>query len=335
MRLQDFFNRYHLNHTDSLDPQAAGSVYKATDQQTGETVAVKSVEMHPQFDQGLIQQRFQRAVALQHPYLLPYFAAYRFEEAGTVMNYMVMAYRPLGSLRNAQAQQWPQLQKIVFLQKVLQAVQYLHQQGLVWQQLSAGHLLLAKKAEEQWIPQCSNYGAKERIPIAFFRRYEYCAPEQFDPQQLQPDPRTDIWSFGVLCYWLFTGQYAFGQQSGRINRRQVQSRIEAAERPGRLEELPELLQPIVEKCLQKNVEERWASVEQLLEVWPSETIQTTATEERSKPVSNYALEEEEEPEADGFWARRSKYRQEPKPYSAWLWWLLFLASCGLLAYLLW
>lgn len=341
MSLQDFFNRYRFNQTDSLDPQSSGSVYKATDQQTGKTVAVKSIEMHPKFDQGLLQQRFDRAMRLQHPYLLPYLATYRFEEAGLVMNYMVMAYRPLGSLRNAHPQSWKEEQKLYFLQQVLEALQYLHGRGQVWQQLTAGHILLLKDGDEV-VPQCSNYGAKERIPIPFFRRYEYCAPEQFDPHLTQPDPRTDIWSFGVLCYWLFTAQYPFGQQSARFNRRQVRSRIETANRPGLIDELPDALQPILEKCFQKEVEDRWENVDALLKAWPQ--AKNAPSQQQVDGIwalttdKAHLADEEPEPESENFWTRRSNYRQKKKTRSSstsLVWWLLFLASCFTLAYLLW
>lgn len=335
MSLQDFFNRYRFNQTDSLDPQASGSVYKATDQKTGRTVAVKSIEMHPKFDQGLLQQRFERAMQLKHSCLLPYLATYRFEEAGIVMNYMVMAYRPLGSLRNAHPQSWKKGEKLRFLEQVLKAIHHLHEQGQVWQQLTAGHILLQEQ-DGVLLPQCSNYGAQERIPIAFFRRYEYCAPEQFDPHLTQPDPRTDIWSFGVLCYWLFTAQFPFGQQSARFNRRQVRGRIEAAERPGLMEEIPEALQAILEKCFQKEVEARWESAADLLAVWPSSQSPSEEQVDSSGAVHpKKTTERTEKTETEGFWARRSKRREKNSTRTSLLWWLLFLSSCGGLAYLLW
>jgi serine/threonine-protein kinase len=89
----------------------------------------------------------------------------------------------------------------------------------------------------------------------------YMSPEQVEGKPL--DPRTDIYSFGVTCYHLLTGQPPFrGQTAFEVALQHVQSEPEplAARRP----DLPPGLCAVVQKMMAKKPEARYQTCRELL-----------------------------------------------------------------------
>ena len=260
--LQDFLQSYEIDFTHSLDQKGLGSVYISEDKATHQTLAVKSIEMHPMFDKGLVQARYRAAIDLSHPNLLSYFAAYRFEAEATVQNFVLMPYIEEGNLQ-AWLPKLHQQQKIELIAGILEALAYLHSKGHVWQNLRSDHILI-KKVQDILLPLCINYGAKEALAPNLFVYYEYLAPEQLtDEESLDISTRTDIWSLGVLIYELFTGQLPFGKKSPQSPNKKIQSRILEAEIPTLITAIPQPYQAVVRKCLEKEPENRWNDIEEI------------------------------------------------------------------------
>jgi serine/threonine-protein kinase len=98
----------------------------------------------------------------------------------------------------------------------------------------------------------------------------YMSPEQAEGKLV--DGRSDIFSFGILLYEMVTGHRAFPGESAiatmtAILRDEVRPIREfAPAAPARLHE-------IVEKCLRKNRDERWQTMEELLAALESLKIQ--------------------------------------------------------------
>ena len=209
--LKDFLDKYQIDHSESLDQKNFGSVYRGVDKVNNQEWAIKSSETHPKFDNGLFEERFARAKTLKHSNLLPYIDSFRFEDA-MIHNMAVMPLLEMRSLDNYLDLTFEE--KKLIADQILDAIYYLHEQNVVWQNLSAKHILLEKNFGNL-VPKIINYGNTKKIPIPFFADYEYLAPEQFDVHLL-PDPRSDIWALGVLIYKLWTGRLPFGEKSGEI-----------------------------------------------------------------------------------------------------------------------
>jgi len=281
--LKDFYTAYEVDQTDSLDVAQGGSVYRAVDQTDQQAVGVKLVEIPARFDKGFLFQRYTKAKTLNHPNLLPYNAVYRFEE-GLVNNIAVMPIVQGGNLRNHF--DLDDANKKLIADQVLDGLFYLHGQGIVWQNLSAKHILIDQEFGN-YIPKFINYGNTDRIPLAFFSDYEYLAPEQFD-EQAKVDERSDIWAYGVLLYGLWTGRLPFGEKTATLPNLKIQERILGDWEPGLINKIPEPYQTIVEKCLKPKKEDRWANCGEIIVVikeWlaPVETPsvnQTPSADER-------------------------------------------------------
>jgi serine/threonine protein kinase len=261
--LKDFFDKYEIDQTESLDQKNFGSVYKAIDKETKEVWAAKISEIHPNFDKGIFKERYEQVKNLEHPNLMPYSTNYRFTE-GMITTIALMPLLPLGNLNDQL--HLDHADKKLIADQVLDGLYYLHAQGLVWQNLSARHILLEKEFGNS-VPVFINYGNKTKIPLAFFSDYEYLAPEQFD-EGAEINAQTDIWAYGALLYKLWTGRSPFGEKSASLPNTKIQDRITGEEDwgLGLMDEIPQPYQKIVEKCLKKEKEARWANCGEIIAV---------------------------------------------------------------------
>ncbi len=93
----------------------------------------------------------------------------------------------------------------------------------------------------------------------------YAAPEQVDPATYgQPDWRTDIWQFGAVLYEMLAGRppYTADNPLALINK------IVNEEPPPPSyynPEIPAWLDETIMKCLNKRKEERWRSIDIILD----------------------------------------------------------------------
>lgn len=148
------------------------------------------------------------------------------------------------------------------------ALSVLHREGLVHRSISPssifvdcngkvylGNLILTKFSKQDWLLRTGQTLTQADTPLGIL---EYMAPEQIE-SALEVDQASDIWSVGVLGYYLMTGQIPFGgttffEKAMSIKRDQVQFP----------ESLPKPFTAIICKCLQKNPQDRYLHVEELI-----------------------------------------------------------------------
>lgn len=259
--LKEFLDAYAVDQTQSLDPKHQGSIYPALEKSSEITWAVKWSELHPKFDQGLLQERYKKAQELSHLNLLPYYQHFRFETP-TIVELALLPIVQRKSL--AQASTLSIQEKHLIAEQILDGLYYLHGHDIVWQNLSASHILL-EESFGNIIPKFINYGNTSRIPLAFFSDYEYLAPEQFEANAVI-DERTDIWSYGVLLHELWAGRLPFGEKSASLPNAKIQARITGQEEwsLGLLSRIPMPYRLLVENCLKNNPAERWQNCGQII-----------------------------------------------------------------------
>ena len=271
--LKDFLDKYQIDYTESLDQKNFGSVYRGVEKDTQKEFAIKSTETHPNFDNGLYEERYEKAKLLTHSNLLVYKCFSRFEEK-MVYNMAIMPLLEMRSLDN-----YLDLtieEKKLIVHQILDAIYYLHEQNIVWQNLSEKHILLEKNLGNL-IPKIINYGNSRKIALPFFADYEYLAPEQFD-EHLLPDLRSDIWAFGVLIYKLWTGRLPFGEKSASLPNSKIKERILGDWEPGLYDQIAEPYQKIVKKCIRRKKEDRWNNCGEIIAViknWQDSRVNIT------------------------------------------------------------
>jgi serine/threonine-protein kinase len=90
---------------------------------------------------------------------------------------------------------------------------------------------------------------------------QYLAPEILEGREA--DPRSDIYSCGIVLYELFAGTLPFeGATAMEIMAKQL--REEPAPPSTRWREIPPMLEMAILRCLRKNPDERYRSVAELL-----------------------------------------------------------------------
>ncbi|WP_372368145.1 protein kinase [Candidatus Uabimicrobium sp. HlEnr_7] len=111
-------------------------------------------------------------------------------------------------------------------------------------------------------PQLSNQQSEKNYKISENEAYHFWSPELYQGEQL--DERSDIFSIGVLFYYLLTKQYPFGQQQG-ISYLNHMLKNEPTSIQKYLPDINPQLQTIITKMLQKKKEQRYQNVQQVLE----------------------------------------------------------------------
>ncbi len=325
----EFWQPYQCDRSQTLDGKGLSTVYAARHVATGQQWAIKTVEIHENFDKNeLFLATWQRAKTLQHIYLLPIKQINAWRNGDWKRYALVLPLVEMGSVdKENPAENWNETQRSEFWEATAQAIQFLHTQNIVHQQLAPSHIL-CHRAAGFIFPLLIQYGCAEVLPLAFVKNYETLAPEQFD-NQIVADVRTDIWALGQLAYWLWLGRFAFGQKSTVLNNNQLKNNILADELPDLVNQLPPVMQQIVSRCLQKDKNQRWAAVSELLEFLQNQRLTgentTTAVENQPTP-KNLLIDKKNEKQA-----QRSFRRQASRPIR-WIWVLVLIVGAGILGY---
>lgn len=113
---------------------------------------------------------------------------------------------------------------------------------------------------------------KEGVAVGTVR---YMAPEQL--RATPADHRTDIFAFGVLVYEMLTGQHPFARSSDADTIAAILEHTPPSMSTWR-DGLPSQLDRLVQKCLQKDPDERWQSASDIVEAldWVSDSLRRPA-----------------------------------------------------------
>ncbi len=274
MTAKEFLLQYDIDYAHSLDQKGLGSVYTAEEKISGILYALKVIELHPFFDKGEILKRFKNAILLSHKNLLKYTNVIRYPSEESIQHFIIMPYVSEGTLLD-KLESLNFHDKIAILNQILDALNYLHKNDVIWQSLRSDHILLPSN-QGAYVPKIINYGAVEKIPSTFFSNYEYLAPEQLTDDDLECTPSTDIWAFGVLAYEIFTGKLPFGRKSPLLPNKKIMERILEGDYADLFDKIPDAYKHVIRKCLKVPVEQRWENIE---------NIRTFLNEEQIKPIS--------------------------------------------------
>jgi len=184
--------------------------------------------------------------------------------------YIAVEYMPGGSLRSRlePGKPLPLGEALNVAVSVGEALSYAHHLGVIHRDIKPENVLLAGDGT----PKLTDFGLAKVLLQAsmssaggFKGTLLYAAPEQVDPQTYGgPDWRTDIWQYGAMLYELLTGRPPFQAE----NPLQLVREITASEppRPSQLNpQVPGWLDEIVMRCLEKRKEDRWRSIDVVLE----------------------------------------------------------------------
>jgi serine/threonine protein kinase len=246
-----------------------GVIYRARQRHSGRIVALKRILSYHGDSQDTLM-RFRReaqaAANLDHPNILP---IYEVSESHDGLPFFSMKFAGGGSLLEAApALRGDPRRAVALMAKVVRAVQYAHEQGILHRDLKPGNILLDGRGE----PMVSDFGLAKwleptgrltRTP-SIFGTPGYIAPEQVDGSEGKLTVAADVYSLGAVLFDLLTGRPPF---TGEHALKTIQ---QAAEKPApKLRTLaPTLdrdLETICAKCLERDSHARYRSAGELAE----------------------------------------------------------------------
>jgi serine/threonine-protein kinase len=269
MEIPATIGRYEI--IDELGRGAMGSVYRAKDPAMGRMVAVKTIlpSVLASDDGKEFRERFYRearaAGALAHPGIVPMFDVGEHEGAPYLVMEYVSGQTLAQSMRDGGLSTLDRVCEIG--QQLAEALAYAHRKGIVHRDIKPANVLLTSREV---------YGV-ERAKIADFGVAKFSAselttsgkmvgtpafmpPEQFTGAPI--DGRTDIFSVGVILYWMATGEQPFsGETMTSVSYKVVHtdpippSKLNPSVSSG--------LEAVILKCLAKNPAERYQTGDDL------------------------------------------------------------------------
>ncbi len=251
---------------EKLGEGGMGTVYKARDPLEGRVVALKTLRDWRGGDES-DRERFLRearaASGLDHPGIVRVLALYDAQDPPFfVMEYVVGVplkdrMRLLAPAEAARA-----------IAKVARAIDYAHAQGVVHRDLKPSNILFGGDGE----PRILDFGVAGFLDAAqtrltrvgeFLGTPAYAAPEQFEPGA-RIGPETDVYALGAILYELLAGRPPFEG----ANLREIVGRILQGDPPlprNLAPGVPEPLQRVCLKAIEKNPAKRYATAADLAE----------------------------------------------------------------------
>ncbi len=241
-----------------------GTVWKARDTELDRIVALK-IPRQGQLDLNDVDEFLHEAriaAQLQHPNIVRVFEIGRDQD----MVYIVSEFMPGRSLAAWSIEHRPSAIEVVELMSIVaRSLEYAHRQGVIHRDLKPGNILM----DEEGDPHITDFGLARRevndVTVTMDGHIlgtpAYMSPEQAMGLQSSTDRRSDIYSLGVMLFQLLTGEIPF---RGNVQMLIHQAVHKEAPRLRSLNStIPDDLETICSKCLEKEPARRYQSAEVL------------------------------------------------------------------------
>ncbi len=274
MRLEgQRINRYNLLQL--LGSGGMGEVYLAEDPRVGQQVAIKVVRdeatLSPEASRetDTLFLREVRAIAkLDHPNILPLFDYGEHLIDAMKITYIVMPFRPEGSLgvwvRQRGGVGGITLQQTAhLLDQAAVALQHAHDHQIIHQDVKPSNFLLRIRKENPNYPDllladfgiARFYSATSNVSATIRGTPAYMAPEQW---RGRPVFATDQYALAVMVYQLLTGRAPF---QGSLEQMMYMHMNERPSLPSTVNSrIPPAIEAVIMRALSKKPEERFPSV---------------------------------------------------------------------------
>lgn len=226
-----------MNIENHLDPRyklieciargGMGEVWKALDQSLNRHVALKFLRLdHQNYDEFVprFTQEAQLIASLSHPHIVKLHNFYSAPApSGRPLCYMIMDYVQGPTLaqyitRTSRSGFYPPMADVIYiLTCVARAVDYAHQRGLLHRDIKPANILLDQRSPTEkgpGRPILSDFGISRRIGASsgtaigsILGTPAYISPEQALGRY--DDPRSDLYSLGIILYEIMTGRQPF------------------------------------------------------------------------------------------------------------------------------
>ncbi|EEP80702.1 conserved hypothetical protein [Uncinocarpus reesii 1704] len=189
---------------DCLGKGAFGSVYRALNWGTGETVAVKQIRLVdlPKSELRVIMQEIDLLKNLDHPNIVKY---HGFVKSAETLN-IILEYCENGSLHSISKNfgRFPENLVSLYMSQVLSGLLYLHEQGVIHRDIKGANILTTK----QGLVKLADFGVASRT-TGLHESSVVGTPYWMAPEVIElsgASTASDIWSLGSTVIELLEGK---------------------------------------------------------------------------------------------------------------------------------
>ncbi len=261
--LPDLGERYEIFKL--ISAGTTSSVYFAKQQPLERNVAIKILNVNS--DNADRRQRFLREAKilaqLNHANIV---AVHDFGESSGRLPYIVMEHlegRLLSSIITESVIPLERIFHIAF--QLAGALQVAHEAGIAHLDLKPQNVMVLQSNDRKGVIKLLDFGIAESIggeQPTIRGTPRFMAPERF--AGFPPDPRSEVYSFGLLLFTMITGQPPFlGETPSDLEAQHRDEEVPAIHALERGQECPQALQAIVSRSLAKSPGDRFQSILEL------------------------------------------------------------------------
>ncbi len=254
----------HYRILDKLGAGGMGIVYKAEDTQLKRLVAIKFLSVDALMN-PLARQRFTQearaAAKLDHPSICTVHQIAETEQGSFIVMSFIDGQTIQDRIRHTHIDIEDGLE---WARQIASGIHEAHKAGIIHRDIKASNIMIDRRSQIKIMdfgiakvvegPELTKIGST-------LGTLAYMSPEQVRGKQV--DHRSDIWSLGVVFYEIFTGQRPFTGKNYDLMNAIVEERPKP---PSQLNgSVPGPLDRIIARCLTKPLDERYQSLEELLE----------------------------------------------------------------------
>uniref|UniRef100_A0A146P6R4 Myosin light chain kinase, smooth muscle-like n=1 Tax=Fundulus heteroclitus TaxID=8078 RepID=A0A146P6R4_FUNHE len=201
--------RDHYNVHEKLGVGKFGEVYRVTLKETGKEFAVKFYRARTSKDKSEARKEITLMNKLHHPKIVQCLAAYEVRPELA----MVMEYIAGGELFERIVDENVEHTEITsarYVQQILEAMQYVHKQNIVHLDLKPENIVCVDTSSTKI--KIIDFGLARELEEGKPLMVMHGTPEFVAPEVINYEPvglETDMWSIGVICFILLSGESPF------------------------------------------------------------------------------------------------------------------------------
>ena len=252
----------HYRIEEKIGAGGMGVVYKAVDTKLGRQVALKFLPPHLSDDEELkrrLSDEARAASALDHPNIV---VIHDIDETPDGDLFIAMAYHEGVTLRQRIKDGLSLAESLRIARQIASGLAKAHEHGIVHRDIKPGNVIVAKDG----IARIIDFGlAKSGEVTATAEGTARGTPLYMSPEQATGgalDARTDLWSLGAVLFQMIAGTPPF---RGETQLQLLHAVVH--DEPPRLREaqpgVPEAVDGIVQRALQKDLTKRYASAAEM------------------------------------------------------------------------